>query len=311
MKGGAKAIGGASADGQTWTIDGSAARAADLAVGRVMFMTSRAVGRVVRIDRRGPHLAVMLAPVRLTEVIEDADIRIDQDLAPGFALDQEGAQGALTVKELAAVEVPQFEACSVAQTPPAGGQQMPEARKLWNKGESRAVRGRAIPEYGHEGQHAGQPRGGQDCRRHKLEVRDERTLWQPRVKFGADVSLYGQQLTVHAVMPISNGTMGPGTTFLINGIERMDVGLLGGVENGTSDNFKVRVEVPIEVDGAHSARSHRGRAAGDALQDEVPRRVRVLGQDLPSPRTPSTASRDRLASRLARSWSRLLALSNR
>ena len=246
VRGGAKAIRGASADGQTWTIDGSAAGAPDLAVGRVMFMTSRAVGRVVGIDRRGPDMAVTLVPVRLTEVIKDADIRIDQELAPGSAIYQEGSQGQLTVRELAAVDVPQFVPARW-QPPPAGGEQMPEARKLSYKGK--------VGPFEVEPYLSMTSRGNTNVNRVGVKIAAGTSSkfemnghsGSRGVKFGADVSLYGQQLTVHAVMPISNGTMGPGTTFLINGIERMDVGLLGGVENGTSDNFKVRVEVPIEV----------------------------------------------------------------
>ncbi len=247
VKGGAKAIRGASADGQTWTIDGAAAGATDLAVGRVMFMTSRAVGRVVRIDRRGPDVAVTLAPVRLTEVIKDADIRIDQELAPGSAVYQEGAQGPFTVKELAAVDVPQFVRTRWRQTTPAGGDRMPEARKLSYKGKVGPFEIEPYLNMTSSGSTQVNRVGVKIAAGTSSKFEMNGHSGSRGVKFGADVSLYGQKLTVHAVMPISNGTMGAGTTFLINGVERMDVGLLGGVENGTSDNFKVRVEVPIEV----------------------------------------------------------------
>ena len=115
----------------------------------------------------------------------------------------------------------------------------------------------------------------------------------------ASVNLYGQKLTVHAVMPISNGTMGPGTTFLINGIERMDVGLLGGVENGTSDNFKVRVEVQIEVTVPSRPKPPRASRWQCTSRRSSSSTSRSPAGTPRSPRTASTASPGQSASRAA------------
>lgn len=248
VKGGARAIRSASRDGLTWTIDGSAAGAANLAIGRVMFMTSRAVGRVIRIDRRGPDIVVTLAPVRLTEVIKNADIRIDQELAPDSAVYQEGTQGPGTVTELAAIDVPRFVAARWQAPAPVANDSMTEARKgsikvkvgrfevepylkMTDKGNTRVTQvGVKVAAGTSMGFELGKGTSGKSG-----------------MKFGADVSLYGTKLTVHAKMPIINGAMGSGTTLLIDGIDRMEVGLLGGVENGASDNIKVRFEVPVEI----------------------------------------------------------------
>ncbi len=82
IHGGPRAIRSASANGLTWTIDGKAGGALDLVPGKIMFATSRAVGRVVKIERRGEDLAVTLAPVGLTEVVRDARIKGDVKITP-------------------------------------------------------------------------------------------------------------------------------------------------------------------------------------------------------------------------------------
>ncbi|MGW7672065.1 hypothetical protein ACWGJX_33960 [Streptomyces sp. NPDC054775] len=89
VEGGAGAIRSASPDGLTWTIDGRAAGAADVEVGKVMYVTSRAVGRVVRIRQEGGDLAVTLAPVALTEVFRDAPFHTDRKIDPSAILYQE------------------------------------------------------------------------------------------------------------------------------------------------------------------------------------------------------------------------------
>lgn len=74
---GPHAIRGVSRDELTWTIDANAKGADQLSVGKIMFATSRAVGRVISLQREGDNLVVGLGPVQLTEVIRDARIDID------------------------------------------------------------------------------------------------------------------------------------------------------------------------------------------------------------------------------------------
>ncbi|MDO3704672.1 hypothetical protein Q3W71_23700 [Micromonospora sp. C28SCA-DRY-2] len=73
--GGGAAVRSVTDDGLTWRIDPDAERADDLAPGKVMFLTSRAVGRVVDVRRDGGDLAVTIGPVELTEVIRDGTFR--------------------------------------------------------------------------------------------------------------------------------------------------------------------------------------------------------------------------------------------
>jgi hypothetical protein len=74
--GGAESIRGQSTNGFIWTIDAQARHANELAPGKVMFVTSRAVGRVLDVRRDGDNLAVTVGPVDLTDVVKEADIEI-------------------------------------------------------------------------------------------------------------------------------------------------------------------------------------------------------------------------------------------
>lgn len=71
--GGANAIRAESPDGLTWTIDGNAAGATDLRVGKIMLATTFAAGRVLKLTHVGPDLRVVLGPVALTDVVRDGD----------------------------------------------------------------------------------------------------------------------------------------------------------------------------------------------------------------------------------------------
>lgn len=78
---GPAAIRTVSDDRMVWTLDGGAKGAGDLAPGKVLFASSDAVGRVLRLDRRGGDVAVTLAPVSLTEVVSDAHLTLSQPVA--------------------------------------------------------------------------------------------------------------------------------------------------------------------------------------------------------------------------------------
>lgn len=69
--GGASSVRSVTADGMTWTISPTARGASDLKPGRVMFLTDRAVGRVLDVQHEAAGLAVTIGPVSLTDVIRD------------------------------------------------------------------------------------------------------------------------------------------------------------------------------------------------------------------------------------------------
>ncbi|MFI6781554.1 hypothetical protein [Micromonospora sp. NPDC050276] len=75
--GGGASVRGLSADALTWRLDPEADGADRLARGKVMFLTGRAVGRVLDVRRDGGDLAVTLGPVDITDVIRDGTFASD------------------------------------------------------------------------------------------------------------------------------------------------------------------------------------------------------------------------------------------
>ena len=75
--GGAESIRGQSENGFVWTIDANAKHADELVEGKVMFVTGRALGRVLAVRRSGGNLQVFVGPVDLTDVVREADIKIE------------------------------------------------------------------------------------------------------------------------------------------------------------------------------------------------------------------------------------------
>jgi hypothetical protein len=97
---GPEAIRGVSANGLVWTIDRRAVRSNDVRQGKILFLTGRAVGRVLAVRTVDGELAVTLGPVELTDVIRDAHINIDQPIDFGQAIQysapEQGVVGQVT-----------------------------------------------------------------------------------------------------------------------------------------------------------------------------------------------------------------------
>ncbi|MEU8257180.1 hypothetical protein AB0C06_23270 [Micromonospora inaquosa] len=79
--GGGASVRGLSEDALTWRIDPSASGANTLARGKIMFLTERAVGRVLDLRRDSGDLAVTLGPVDITDVIRDGTFASDGPVA--------------------------------------------------------------------------------------------------------------------------------------------------------------------------------------------------------------------------------------
>ena len=92
--GGAGSVKALSGDGLTWTLDKRAARLDQAQVGKVLFLTNRAVGRVVARRDVADGVEVTLAPVALNEIVRNGDFHIDQamDLSQSFGAPALGDQ---------------------------------------------------------------------------------------------------------------------------------------------------------------------------------------------------------------------------
>lgn len=76
--GGAESIHSVSSDGLAWNINPQASHANELRPGKIMFLTNRAVGRVLSLKPKGGSLEVILGPVELTDVIKRAHVSFEQ-----------------------------------------------------------------------------------------------------------------------------------------------------------------------------------------------------------------------------------------
>ena len=75
--GGAEAIREMKSNGLQWTIDARAPRASEVAPGKIMFVTSRAVGRVLAVDAQPDgNLLVTLGPADISDIIRDCNLTI-------------------------------------------------------------------------------------------------------------------------------------------------------------------------------------------------------------------------------------------
>lgn len=87
VTGGARAIRSLATDGVTWAIDANAPGASDIAVGKVLYVTDLAVGRVLKASSGAGTVDVILGPAELGEIIRDGELRWDEPVSLG---DMEG-----------------------------------------------------------------------------------------------------------------------------------------------------------------------------------------------------------------------------
>ena len=95
---GADAVRSMGSNGFTWTIDGNAAGASDIKVGKILFATGRVVGRVLAMSNSGTELSVTLGPVEITDVIKECHITTDipVDLSQALAYAAPNYPGAVS-----------------------------------------------------------------------------------------------------------------------------------------------------------------------------------------------------------------------
>jgi hypothetical protein len=224
---GPRAIKEASADGFTWTIDGTARGAQDVQPGKVMFASSQAVGRVVTVAPAGTDRVVTLAPVQLTEVIRDGRLAGLQPLHFG-ALGMQEIPGYPAAFTDLARGVTSAGTGSGALPPPQGpppqgvvklGASVGETGKVWGLEVVRDTRGIGF--------------------RFTREVTSG-------LKVGGEVDFMLSNAHVRTDVPISNGVFGA-TSFQLDGIEGIRLKLVAASAKGLSDNEKVLVEVPITL----------------------------------------------------------------
>lgn len=264
---GPRAIRSVSANGLVVTVDGQARGVSDLAVGKIMFATARAVGRVADLRRVGGDVAVTVMPVALTDIVKDGVIRVDQEIDPQELGFQE-VPGRNTQEPDTAPEASSLLRPAVwdpdART--AGGadrrwglrftgadlstdDDMPSVTKSSIKVSLRN-NFEAEPYVRREGTSTGvTTRIGVKVSRGMVPTVE--TTWhgadaRAGLKVALDASLYARRFQLHVVLPIHSGRTGA-VCGAIYGIDELDIDIAAGVVNGLRDNQKLRAEVPVDL----------------------------------------------------------------
>jgi hypothetical protein len=254
VEGGPSIVRWASADGLTWAIDRNAPGASDLRVGSVMFATSAALGRVAAIEDQGDDRIVTIDPVDLTELVRDADLRIDQDVdlsaaayhqlpadAPAILTDAD-TPPALAPSPSAGADVVGPDGTIAVTLPPVRLAAFHTGFQAAGSATDRlTVPGRVCPELG-VGDWA-----VETCiqgRGVTLTIDRKAT---DHLKFGAVLKLTTSNLHVRAGELIKDGQV-VDSGGLLQGLDGFELSFHGGVENGAQDNAKVKIEVPLEIE---------------------------------------------------------------
>ena len=257
--GGAAIVRSVSADGLTWSIDGSAPGAADLKVGSVLLATSRLVGRVAAVSDDGGNRTVTLAPIDITDIIRDGHIVVDQPLA---------------LDGLAYQELPALEASAVTPLASAGPSGSPDASPSADPSASAGADVAApapdaelavarttvtLPTIRLKAQSGGSlPPVSKQCMEVSLTgwsvapcYQNGRLTFQVThkvgtgLKFGGSVTMRMPHLSTHMDLTVANGETG-GATMTLSGVDGIDVSISAGIANQT-DNAALRFEVPIDA----------------------------------------------------------------
>jgi hypothetical protein len=80
MEHGDQAIRASSSNGLSWTFDANAPQVSEIQPGKIVFATSRAVGRVLALERHGDQVSAILGPVQLTDVVKRGKFSVDMPL---------------------------------------------------------------------------------------------------------------------------------------------------------------------------------------------------------------------------------------
>jgi hypothetical protein len=266
VEGGPRAIRSASSDGLIWTIDGKARGAQDVRPGKVLYATSRAVGRVQEVRRVHGDVVATLGPVEFTEVFRDAHLNLDQDIDDGALhyLEIPDLPGAVTVPADAPTDVATGAEKGAAKD---AAQDVPTTARTIGQTSVRAAHsGRVGTVVARGAVRLAAAAGGTLPPARSSSVTADLGEWkaQPyrspgafRLKFNhkaaaglkvfVDFSLKTEKLHIRSDVPISGGRVADGATFAVEGIKSVAISIAAGAANGVIDNSKIRAEVPVQM----------------------------------------------------------------
>ncbi|HZM94216.1 MAG TPA: hypothetical protein VFB92_12375 [Vicinamibacterales bacterium] len=258
IEGGPKVIRGVSADGLTWSIDAKATGVDRLKPGTIMFATSQAVGRVVRLAAKPDVLDVTLSPVELGDVIRDGRLVVDQVVpveslsffeAPQIVDGYEDIPSNQLVQAALAIDRPiiGYSRAIALLNAPANIRDVDDMSSSAAPGDvdekSTKVGDWSLTAYkktGVMGLRADRGLAGAKT------VGAGKTITGADLMVALDAHLEVSGLRVVADIPVTRGEVGT-SHFRVYGIDGLVMSVQAGSVNGLSDNRKARIEFPIQL----------------------------------------------------------------
>ena len=275
IQGGPGVIRSASGNGLVWTVDGDAEGVSNLELGKVMYATSRAVGRVAALEADGDDVAVTLAPVGLTDVFEDAHFQGVYELGKGSLAYQEvpDLPGAVSVPEENGQEIPELPGAlsvpgeSEEADPPAPVDGTAAAEGSAASEEVLVIKAQPIrfttsnlllPDASKHsfkvsvGGWSFEPSLNARGRGHQVGLKVGTTAVEGKgdwkgLKMFVDFNLDVENLRVRTDTRIANGRLVGEPMVLLEGVKGFSLGIAAGVADGLASNTKVLIEVPMEL----------------------------------------------------------------
>ncbi|MFL5492746.1 MAG: hypothetical protein ACJ8DC_00025 [Gemmatimonadales bacterium] len=275
--GGPASVRSVSSDGLIWTIRGDAPGIGEVQVGKVMFVTSRGVGRVLRREQVGRDVAVVLGPVDLTDVIRDGTIKIDepidlrdfafvhtpdlpgtvrelpalvtslrQDDAPVRYADARGSALSLPPVRLVAMSRPVAEGPQQSLPAPTFGTSLQIAVGRFLVEPSAQAQGMVVRiAYG--------PSANWVLKRppHRPDGSGwgntkEGSGWSRGLELGITLTLRWSDPKLQSSTVVKDGKVEVSDTRL-DGLKQIDVDIDAGSKSGLADNISQRLEIPVDL----------------------------------------------------------------
>lgn len=237
-----------SPSGLVWTLDGKAKGVSELEIGKVMFASRVALGRVLDVRKKGEDVQVVIAPVLIQDVVKDGLIKVDTPLdmsamtfqtypeAPAAFIDQSAANGASAEPTsprsrklpdgIETITMPTLRPAAAAVNAGLG------ARKPSNPQGAKVTIGN------YEAELKWEQNGVMS-----LKLLRQGSIGDTKIRGGITAKLKFKNPRVQVNMPIADGRPSATSSYALSGLEEIS----GSWEFGGKEDSKVRIEIPVDA----------------------------------------------------------------
>ncbi len=232
--------------GLVWTLDGKAKGVSDLEIGKVMFASRVALGRVLDVRKQGEDVQVVIAPVLIQDVIKDGLIKVDTPMdmsamtfqtypdAPAAFIDQSASGATPEPTSPRSRKLPDgIETITMPTLRPAAAVQAGlGARKPSNPQGAKVTIGN------YEAELKWEQNGVMS-----LKLLRQGSIGDTKIRGGITAKLKFNNPRVKVNMPIADGRPSATSSYALSGLEEIS----GSWEFGGKEDSKVRIEIPVDA----------------------------------------------------------------